>query len=825
LQKIAGMKNIISITILCCAFTSLHSQILPGTAYGQSNLPDSLAFLFRSQLTIFPQEKLYLHTDKPYYISGEKIWFRAYLVDAVTHIPTFESRYVYVELINPMDSVVARVKIRPDETDAYHGYLMIPPNVADGYYILRAYTSFMQSLDEQYWYSKMVYIGSAYRRDAIHRVSTYANDDYDVSFYPEGGSIIRGAVSKVAFKAMNSNGQAEKITGTLFDQDGNEVLTFESEHLGMGSFYLFAQEGKSYWVECKNNRDVSKRFQLPAVLEDGCALAVDMRRGILNVTVRRPVRANNYSPLQSPLHIMAHTRGMIHLIEPWNQEKGTITLSEDQFPSGVLHIILFDSQMRPISERLVFINNDDQAETAIQSDLSHYAPRSLVKNSVNITNSYGQPLSGSFSVAVTSDKEVQPDSTANILTQLLLTSDLRGNIENPAYYFQNTTESNRALDLLMCTQGWRRYQLADLTQGHFAFPLSPLELGPEIRGTVTNLSSGRPVADAEVNAVSPQNGFFYTVQTNKEGRFQISINELPDSTMYIVSAMPLKGRTPLALTLDNDSYPKRTLPATPFAPLAEERFVRYATKAEQQYISEGGVRITLLPTAVVTASKPEPPRSVFYSSSTVSNSKSMTEEEINKYPPVSIYQALSRFPGVQVVDKNVIIRGISTYQLDILPYVLIDDVLLPYADESKTTYALDQINVYDIAQIDILNGAEAAVFGLRGANGIIAIRTKKGSNIKNESVPTTSVKTITPIGYQQAVAFYTPRYETVSQRNNQKHDLRTTIHWQPVVQIDSQGKATFEFYTADEPTSYTVIIEGVTDDGTIIRQIKKITRL
>ena len=154
-----------------------------------------------------------------------------------------------------------------------------------------------------------------------------------------------------------------------------------------------------------------------------------------------------------------------------------------------------------------------------------------------------------------------------------------------------------------------------------------------------------------------------------------------------------------------------------------------------------------------------------------------------------------------------------------MPYILLDDFLIPYVINGS--YTLDQISLYDIAQIDILNGAEAAIFGMRGANGIIAIHTKKGSDIKNESTQTTSIKTFSPLGYQQPVAFYAPRYETVSQRNHPKPDLRTTIHWQPVVQTDSQGNAVFEFYTADELTSYTMIIEGVADDGTIIHKEEK----
>ena len=161
-------------------------------AYAQRTIPDNLAQLFRNQLTTFPQEKIYVHTDKSFYISGDPIWFRAYLADAVSHIPSPVSCYVYVELINPLNAVINRVIIRPDETDAYHGYIAIPRNTPQGEYTLRAYTTFMRNLDEDYFFTKRIYIG--YPQSGSTKAENYIqtsvpDNDFDVSFYPEGGSL------------------------------------------------------------------------------------------------------------------------------------------------------------------------------------------------------------------------------------------------------------------------------------------------------------------------------------------------------------------------------------------------------------------------------------------------------------------------------------------------------------------------------------------------------------------------------------------------------------------------------------------------------------
>ena len=146
-------------SILLLIFLSIFSA----TINGQNNISDRLFSLFEKQFEIFPQEKIHLHTDKPYYISGEKIWFRAYLADAKSHEPIAVSRYVYVELINPLDTVITRVKIRQEE-GAYHGYLPIPEDAPEGDYTMRTYTAFMRSLDENYFCTKAIRIGAPQAR-------------------------------------------------------------------------------------------------------------------------------------------------------------------------------------------------------------------------------------------------------------------------------------------------------------------------------------------------------------------------------------------------------------------------------------------------------------------------------------------------------------------------------------------------------------------------------------------------------------------------------------------------------------------------------------
>jgi len=850
------------------------------------SIEEELAGYFEQQLNLFPQEKIYLHTDKPYYLSGERIWFRAHLADAATHYPVSYSRYVYVELINPLDTVVVRVKILQNE-GGYHGHLLIPEDVPEGDYTLRAYTSYMRSQEENYFCVKPIHIGDPQaraihtetkfmfesdRRGRIQATFKFSNigmntplvpksvkvsvnngrmmsikadddgtasfsfnlpaasrqrsilleviafnnpyrqfihipmpdDDFDVSFYPEGGSLMQGVFCKIAFKAMKSNGQATDVSGVVHDSDGAEILKFNSEHLGMGSFRLNAVKGKTYYAVCENAKGQSKRFDLPTAVSRGYSLSVNMSRNRIYLTVQEPEEAVQ----DDELYLLAHIRGLVYFVTPLHQEK-SFSFSRHLFPSGVLHFVLFDAGLNPLSERLAFINREDQAQVSYHPDQENFVRRSLVKNKVVLTDSEGEPLSGSFSVAVTSDREVAIDSTSNILTQLLLSSDLCGNIEHPAYYFQNAPSSSLALDLLMLTQGWRRYNIADIAHGRFAQPAFPVELFSEISGSVKRVALGSPVENIEVTVISKDGDHFGSAQTNKDGRFTLRGIDLPDSTKFIIHAVRRKGMASMELSIDEETFPERTLFAVPPSEPDRNQFAKYADKAEQMYVSEGGIRVYNLSEVTITAQKKPTIESFYYDPALVTHS--MSEEDIKKLPAANMLFHLAKFPGVYVniEPPAILIRGGL-----LTPTIFLDDM-------QCTLDEVVHMAMSDVARIDLYSGANP--FGMSGAGGAIAIYTKRGESTTGNTI-SLHIKSIMPLGYRQPVEFYAPKYDTPEKRNANDPDLRTTIHWQPVVQTDSAGTASFEFYAADEPTSYTVVMEGLTDEGKIIRQEGKLWR-
>ncbi|MCE5227594.1 MAG: hypothetical protein LLG05_17265 [Porphyromonadaceae bacterium] len=837
---------------------------------------DSVVANFRKQIKILPQEKIYIHTDKPYYITGEKLFFRVHLTDATYHIPVSVSRYVYVELINPFDSVVARLKVRPDQ-GVYYGNLFLKEDLPDGAYQLRSYTNFMRNIDEAYYFSKTVYIAnpagvslqtatrfefegskvfmeiqlkeprtntftppgeikiavnsgkfqSIKRREQVYQLSfdldntdkqrvvlieavsgghllkkfipvPYPENLYHVSFFPEGGHLLSGTIGNVAFKAVKSNGMSEEVTGRIIDNNGHEVTTFASAHLGMGSFNLSPQKGQKYYAECTNRDNVEMKFELPEVTGSGFTLKTNWVRGKLWVSILKPSGA---APQQ--LYLLMHCRGQLLHAAAWNNGDQPVFFDQTEFPAGILHLILLDKELNPISERLVFVNNQDQATIDFKTDKPAYGRRDHITSQIVVSNNQ-EPLSGNFSVSVTDDNEIITDSCHNILTNLLLTSELRGNIENPAGYFDlNDKKAGFKLDLLMMTQGWRRYDIPGLLAGKMIYPIFSVETGQRISGKVQSGVLLKETEKAGVTIVSVNKDYMDQTETDKHGQFVFKNFELPDSTQLLVRTVSAKGNERMVLTINKESFPEVKPWLYPVVNFKEDILKKYIQKEEQRYTYEHGIRLVNLEEVTVNARRLPETRSSYTSYA----DQSLTSEQIGKAGGLTTLKLISRMPGVEVNAQDVIsIRGKSPVLL------LVNDI------ETDPEYIGD-IEAGDVLRIDLIQAT--STFGQKSAHGIISISTKSMEGIAEKK--RFNMAHITPLGYHQPVAFYSPVYDTQEAKENPAPDLRTTIYWNPNVVVEN-GNASFDFYAADQASVYSVIIEGVLSDGKIIHYSGKLIR-
>jgi hypothetical protein len=853
---------------------------------------DTITKRFVEQRMLFPQEKIYAQIDKPYYITGEDIWFRAFLVDASHHIPDTTSRYIYAELVNPIDSVVNRVKVRP-VAGAYHGYIPLAEDLPEGEYYLRFYTRFMEGLGEDFFFKRKVVIGdplsALYRTDLILEENdnkkktnvklrfTDANtddviypdnivvtegykvfenlkldsdnaarislnnsdkakkvlmveydygkkyhrqfvpvlnsgDDYDVSFHPEGGDIPADARVMIAFKALNSNGLGEDIEGVVVSETGDTLTTFTSMHLGMGSFLFKASVDEKYYAICRNSKNVEKRFELPSAKSASVALQVKWAKSRLNIIVQK---SSDIELLPDDLYLVIHTRGIVWYADKWNQNSDYIYIDRSKLPTGVSSIMLVTPDMIPLSERLFFnLNRGNLPVASLTTDKIKYKNRELVNADIKLTNKDGEPLVGDLSVAIRDDKDIRPDTCSNdILSSLLLTSDLKGYIESPLYYFNE--EDNSAmfhLDVLMMTQGWTRYNIPDVMKGIYTRPKSYLELSQEISGKVQGgILMNRKAVDNPVSVFVPKLMMYISTQTDTEGNFSFKGFELPDSTEYFIQATTKKGGKRVELKVNRESFP-RVSSHMPMQDIWSEKntFGKYLEKAEQKYTTENGIRmIYLKDIEVVGSDKKKEPKSIYASGI---NSQYYTAEDIEQMHAHDIKSVLMRMAGVNVLGDNVTIRGALGP-----PLTMIDNV-----ETGLETFL--SIPIFDVDEVVVMKGAETTIFGSRGMNGAILITTKRGDGVVDRIRENFNVKTIAPLGYQVTKEFYMPRYKTADEINNPMPDLRSTIYWNPSIKTSEDGIAKIQFNTADATSTYSVVIEGITNRGEIVRAVGKINR-
>lgn len=873
--------------------------LVPNILWGQEGR-DSLSFgevvsgLFRLQEYYFPQEKAHVHLDRNHYVAGDTIWLRGYLVNSTTHRADTLSRYFYVDLVDPAESVSLRAKIRRTN-GVYSGYLPLPDDMREGHYTLRAYSLFMRNSGEDYFFQTPILVSDPLAlktameisfpeggrrnqmsaeirfKNILSDTSVHSNeitfgvgtkrmesfysdrnglftpsfqipdqtkrsvlrlnyeksrrfieipppeDVFDVSFFPEGGYLLQGTACNVGFKALDAYGLGEKVSGKVTDQAGNIVASFDSQYKGMGSFYFIPEAGKQYYAECTNSNGFSRRFELPLSRNDALALRVFRRDRRLIVSVGKPAGFET----TRPLFLVIHTRGALQSVLEMGNGNQPVYIDHTSLPSGISSILLLDEERNLLSERLVFCLNNDLADVGFSTGKGSYGTREKVEGKITLSDGAGNPLEGSFSVAVTDDRDVQPDSAFNILTNLLLASELKGYIESPAWYFSGDPAVTECLDQLMLTQGWKRYDIPEMLKGNLRY--TDLKLEEEISGRVTTVLPAipfKPSANTDVYLMAQKAGMAITTKTDENGSFNISNIDFPDSTVFFVQALSKKGNNRVELKMNPIYVPNfpGIVPALPkknktgqddLTSLSNlSPYYNYITKADQRWVIENGMRTIYMEALTITASTSEYGEYIkkTYDETYFSENDIQTFENFLDHNDSNI-----EYDGDSI---RFLVNARNTGEI----LFIIDDWVMDTTFDWKV-----DLDFREIKSIGIINGVFASgIDPERDAEGAFVITTKSGMGIRNRANIVMNRVFFNPLGFQPPAEFYSPRYDTALKRNSNKPDLRTTIYWNPDIKTSESGEVSFSFYTADANTTYSVVVEGISEDGKIIRAVEKI---
>ena len=869
-----------SITVLLGVllyFSSLSAQTMQDTIIANFSLMERI-----------PKEKLYLHLDKPFYGAGEKIWFKGYLVNAITHQDNAQSNFIITELINRSDSIVERKKIRRDSL-GFHNAFTLPATLPAGDYYLRGYSNWMLNEDPDFFFSRNIKIGNSIDNTIVSSIEYQQEDDthytakikftsnvqavfenttikylylengkiknkgkkktdengwisislpdlkspvarrievefddpqyiykrtfhlpvftndFDVKFFPEGGALINIPHQNVAFKAQGADGFSKEIEGFLFNSKGDTLTNFRSEHNGMGIFTMNPVNNETYYVTVRTNDSITKRFDLPAIEPKGISIAMSHYKQ----EIRYEIQKTEATEWPQKLFLLAHTRGKLAILQPINPKRTFGKMNDSLFTEGITHFMLIDEQGNALSERLIFVPDHKPNQWQITTDQKKKKKREKVSLQITAKDSEGNPVEGTFSVSITDRKSIQPDSLAdNILSNLLLTSDLKGYVEDPAFYFLNQdARTLRSIDYLMMTHGWRRHKMENVLRTPSLNFTNYIEKGQTISGRIMGFF-GANVKKGPICVLAPKYNIIATTETDEKGQFIVNTS-FRDSTTFLVQARTKKGFAGVDILMDPPQYPVATHKA-PYFNGSTTFMENYLMNTRDQYYMEGGMRVYNLKEVTVTAKRERPSSKSIYTGGI--NTYTVEEDRLQGYGQTA-FDAASRLPSVTITNGSEIhIRNNSEPAI-----IVIDDIV--YEDASDI---LKDIQVSDMSSISLLRGADAVILGPRASGGAVVITLKDPRNLPAR--PAQGIITYTPLGYSESVEFYHPTYDTPEKKNAQRSDFRSTVYWNPELRLDAEGKATIEYYTPDSTAPEDIIIEGVDKNGKVCRILQTINK-
>lgn len=780
----------------------------------EEDLLEKIVSKFNHYHNEIPQEKAYLHLDKPYYTAGETIWFKAYLVEANTLIPDTVSIPLYVELIDNQRGKIINKQILKLEGGSAAADFMLPDTLKAGYYQLRAYTNWMLNFDEKLLFTKDFKV---YRPNQVDEPAKLNAQEMDFQFFPEGGNLVEGIENRLAYKAVDALGNGLDVSGMILSDKGDTVMNFESEHLGMGLMTFKPQVGEKYTAKIKYRNIYEKEVLLPKVEKQGFVMGVESVADNNNI---RLFVGHNIDNMTGQIAVVGQSQGKICYTAKTVSTKKIllIKIPKNKFPEGVTQFTVFNDKGLPLCERLIYLKKDSTLNISILPNKTQYKTREKVTIDIEAKDAKGQPVSGDFSVSVTDAGQVLEKPFAeNIASYLLLGSDLKGRIEQPAYYFsKENPEASRHLDILMMTQGWRRYQWNDIMKDELPKTKFLFERGLSISGEISR-PNGKPF-EKPVNLtfmfnLKDSTKLFGMGMAEKDGSFAAYNLDFVDSAKVIIQAVAGSSNRNTKIFVNKAFTPKVQIMAIPFNAVSfdEKELADYLKRTKEALDFERSLRFNksiMLNEVQVKAKKKtvEKDSRVLYDKP----SKSLTVDRTMAGYTNIIDLIRGRFAGVSVSgsanDPTITIRGVSSIMLSSEPMFLLDGM-------QTNKEAILMLPVPDVDRVDVLTGAEASIYGSGAGSGVISVLTKRGNpNYDYSQDETLGVEHFGIAGYYPTKEFYAPKYD-VDIPENLRPDFRSTIFWSPKVRTDAKGKASVTFFNTDSQSKVNVNLEGISSTG------------
>jgi len=741
------------------------------------------------------REKIYLQTDKSYYITGEICWFKSYVVDASLHKPFSLSKVAYVEILNRESKPVLQGKILLQQGIG-SGSFFIPLYLPSGSYKIRAYTNWMKNHGPEYFFEKNITIVNTQKRDRDSAVQK--STAFDIQFFPEGGTMVEGNPSVVAFKAVDGNGNGIKAEGDIVDVDKKTIVHFQTGLFGMGRFEINPVAGKQYKAYVRVGDNQLTMVDFPPVSAKGYSLQVSPDQNnqfIISVV-------SNYDGDSRPVYLLIHTRGIVKLAQPLTlvNGKGNLSIQKSILGEGISTITLFSANQQPVSERLVF-RMPAVLDIAAQTEMEEYQPRKKITAHIHLNNSQTDSTITNLGLSVYRIDSLQYAEAPDIRCYLYLGSDIRGNIEHPEYYFSHSgQQAETALDNLMLTQGWRRFKWEEVLQSRE--PVAeyiPEWTGHLINAKITDRNSGEPLENQTVYLAGPGiKSQLAGCISNKKGQLLFDLPHLLGSNVIVLQTEN-RNDSNYRLDIANPFSEKNSGYAYPAFKLNEEyknelRFYNVSTQVQNVYSLSSLIKFRAPVYSDSNSFYGTPDKKFFLDDYTRFNSM---EEVVREYiTGVSVHKRQNRFYFRILNDQQKLF-------FDQDPLIVLDGV--PIFDATEVM----NIDPLKIKKIEIVN--RKFFLGSVVASGIFALYSYNndmaGLQLNSRAL------ILEYEGLQLQREFYSPKYDNPPNGSKRLPDFRNVLEWEPNITIGKSREAQISFYSSDRKGSFMGIVEGINGNG------------
>ncbi len=650
-----------------------------------------------------------------------------------------------------------------------------------------------------------------------------------IQFFPEGGQLLSGFAGRMGFKAVNENGFGQNISGEIRDGENNTVASFKTGVAGIGSFSFTPLGGATYYAQITYADGSKEKTEVPQPAQKGYSIAANTKD---KDNVQINICTKDITDKEVVLLAQCNQVALIAQKVPLVNNCATVNVAKQNLPNGIVQFTLFTQAMQPVAERLVFINHHDQLQLALTPMAGKNNEK--IKMLLQVNDESGEPVQGSFSIAITNGNAPVNEGNAGILPAMLLTGDLKDYVEDAGYYFlKQDAVTETALDDLMITQGWNRFLWKDLLVDKLPAINFKEEKSLSVTGSVKTFK-GIPVANAVVTLLSKKGaGFSLDTTCDKAGNFVFDRLAFEDDMQFALQAIAPDGSRDLLIEVDQFKPAEAVDKAgTPFKNYNAGNAVQNPLNKKNDQLNPVGKRgrsnqqgITL---EEVTLNAKKLTRAQEAVAPSANLNGPGNADQVLTYDDIQYCNDLAAcLPGKLrgVLFKMVLIKG----RITAVPYgnmgmnrpMLVVLNGMPMNDYSNS-FSIADLPAGDVQSIEVLrSGAYCSVYGPPGAGGVLVITTKRGgldySNLdavkKTNNQKPNGTRFFTLKGYGVSRQFYPPGYNITA--NVEGHtNTGTTIYWKPDILTDEKGQAVIEFNTA-KAANLNIVVEGISGNGKV----------